>query len=174
MMRTLAEDLAERIRGDGNGSSDIWRAFADRELFARAVAALAVPFRGERYTKIAGIEGRGFVLGGAMAAHTGAGFVAIRKEDGWLPGEVLERVTEPDWQGRTHALRLQRAALGTEDRVVLVDDWYETGAQALAARELIEATGATMVGMSIVVDDLSDEARERLGRLHALLRADAL
>lgn len=172
-MRALAEDLAERMR-DGDGRADIWRAFADRELFARAVAALAVPFRGERYTKIAGIEGRGFVLGGAMAAQTGAGFVAIRKSDGWLPGEVFERVTEPDWQGRTHALRLQREALGPEDRVVLVDDWYETGSQALAARELIEASGATMLGMSIIVDDLSDDVRARLGRLHALLRADAL
>jgi len=173
-VRSLAEDLAESIRGDGNGSSDIWRAFADRELFARAVAALAVPFRGERYTKVAGIESRGFILGGAMAAHTGAGFVGIRKEDGWLPGDVLERVTEPDWQGRTHALRIQRSALVPEDRVVLVDDWYETGSQAIAARDLIEATGATMVGMTIVVDDLSDDARGRLGRLHALLRADAL
>jgi adenine phosphoribosyltransferase len=172
-MRALAEDLAERMR-DGDGRADIWRAFGDRELFARTVAALAVPFRGERYTKIAGIEGRGFVLGGAMAAHTGAGFVAIRKQDGWLPGEVLERVTDPDWQGRTHALRLQREALGAEDRVVLVDDWYETGSQALAARDLIEATGATMLGMSIVVDDLSDDVRARLGRLHSLLRADAL
>jgi adenine phosphoribosyltransferase len=172
-MRALAEDLAERMR-DGDGRADIWRAFGDRELFARTVAALAVPFRGERYTKVAGIEGRGFVLGGAMAAHTGAGFVAIRKQDGWLPGEVLERVTEPDWQGRTHALRLQREALVPEDRVVLVDDWYETGAQALAARELIESTGATMLGMSIVVDDLSDDVRTRLGRLHSILRADAL
>ena len=78
-MRTLAEDLAERMREGGDGRSDIWRAFADRELFSRVVAALAAPYRGERYTKVAGVEARGFVLGGAMAAHTGAGFVAVRK-----------------------------------------------------------------------------------------------
>jgi adenine phosphoribosyltransferase len=173
-MRTLAEDLAERMRDGDDGRSDIWRAFADRELFARTVAALAVPFRGERYTKVAGVEARGFVLGGAMAAHTGAGFVAVRKQDGWLPGDVAQRETEPDWQGRRHALRLQRGALVPEDRVVLVDDWFETGAQALAARELIEETGATLVGMSIVVDDLAEDVRGRLGRLYALLRADAL
>ncbi len=160
MMRTLSEDLAERMREGGDGRSDIWRAFADRELFARVVAALAVPYRGERYTKVAGLEARGFVLGGAMAAHTGAGFVAVRKADGWLPGDLAETVTEPDWQGHTHALRLQRDALDPDDRVVLVDDWFETGAQALAARQLIESTGATLVGMSIVVDDLSDEARD--------------
>jgi len=173
-VRTLAEDLAERMRDGDDGRSDIWRAFADRELFARTVAALAVPFRGERYTKIAGVEARGFVLGGAMAAYTGAGFVGVRKQDGWLPGDVAERETEPDWQGRRHALRLQRGALGPEDRVVLVDDWFETGSQALASRQLIEETGATLVGMSIVVDDLSEDVRGRLGRLHALLRADAL
>jgi adenine phosphoribosyltransferase len=173
-VRTLAEDLAERMRDGDDGRSDIWRAFADRELFARTVAALAVPFRGERYTKIAGVEARGFVLGGAMAAYTGAGFVAVRKQDGWLPGDVAERETEPDWQGRRHALRLQRGALGPEDRVVLVDDWFETGSQALASRALIEEAGATLVGMSIVVDDLSEDVRGRLGRLHALLRADAL
>jgi adenine phosphoribosyltransferase len=173
-VRALAQDLAERIRQGEDGRSDIWRAFADRELFARTVAALAVPFRGERYTKIAGLEARGFVLGGAMAAQTGAGFVAVRKQDGWLPGEVAERETEPDWQGRRHALRIQRGAMGPEDRVVLVDDWFETGAQALAARSLIEETGATLVGMSIVVDDLTEEVRARLGRLHALLRAEVL
>jgi adenine phosphoribosyltransferase len=133
-----------------------------------------VPFRGERYTKIAGLEARGFVLGGAMAAHTGAGFVAVRKEDGWLPGEVAQRETEPDWQGRRHALRVQRDAMGPEDRVVLVDDWFETGAQALAACALIQETGATLVGMTIVVDDLNEDVRGRLGRLHALLRADVL
>lgn len=173
-MRTLAEDLAERIREGGNGRSDIWRAFSDRDLFSRVVAALAAPYRGERYTKIAGVEARGFVLGGALAAHAGAGFVAVRKEDGWLPGDLAEAVTGPDWQGHTHALRLQREALGPEDRVVLVDDWIETGAQALAARQLIEGTGATLMGTSIIVDDLADEARARLGRLHALLRADLL
>jgi adenine phosphoribosyltransferase len=173
-MRSLAEDLAESIRAGDDGSSDIWRAFADRDLFARTVAALAAPFRGERYAKVAGIEARGFILGGAVAAHTGAGFVAVRKPGGWLPGDVDERVTGPDWQGRSQALRLQRGALAPGDRVVLVDDWLETGAQALAARELLEAAGATLVGMSIVVDDLPDEGRARLGRLHSLLRADAL
>jgi adenine phosphoribosyltransferase len=64
--------------------------------------------------------------------------------------------------------------MGAGDRVVLVDDWFETGAQALAARALIEETGATLVGMSIVVDDLNNEVRARIGRLHSLLRADAL
>jgi adenine phosphoribosyltransferase len=173
-VRSLTDDLADRIRGGEDGSSDIWCAFADRDLFARAVAALAVPFRGERCTKVVGVEARGFVLGGALAAHTGAGFVAVRKHDGWLPGAVAERESEPDGQGRRHALRLQRGALSPEDRVVLVDDWLVTGSQVLAARALIEETGATLVGMAVVVDGVSEEVRGRLGRLHALLRGDSL
>jgi adenine phosphoribosyltransferase len=169
----FAEELLSRFRWIG-GHADVLGLLADAGFLARAVVALADSFAGAGVTKVAGVEARGFVLGGAMAAHTGAGFVAVRKAEGWLPGELAEAVTGPDWQGHTHALRIQRDALGPEDRVVLVDDWFETGAQALAARQLIESTGATLVGMSIVVDDLSDEAREGLGRLHALLRADAL
>jgi hypothetical protein len=129
-MRTLAEDLAERIREGGNGRSDIWRAFSDRDLFSRVVAALAAPYRGERYTKIAGVEARGFVLGGAMAAHAGAGFVAVRKEDGWLPGDNAEAVTGPDWQGHTHALRLQREAL----RPRIAWCWSTTGSRPARRR----------------------------------------
>ena len=99
--------------------------------------------------------------------------MAIRKSDGFLPGEVIERVTGPDWRGETYGLRMQRHSLTSEDRVVLVDDWTRSGAKIVAARQLIESTGATLVGVSIIVDDLADDARPRLGRFHALLRADA-
>lgn len=170
-MGALATELAAHIRRQ---DGDIWPAFSDRELFARTVAAMAVPFRGERYTKVVGVEARGFVLGGAMAAITGAGFVPIRKDGGHLPGNVLSREADPDWKGRRHRLLLQRDAIVPEDRIVLIDDWLETGSQALAARALIEEAGATLVGVSIIVDDLRDEVRPRIGRLHALMRADEL
>src|SRR5262249_57364539 len=107
------------------------------------VAAVGGPYRGARCKKVAGVEARGFVLGGAMAAHTGAGFVAIRKADGFLPGEVVERVTGPDWRGQTYGLRMQRHSLTSEDRVVLVDDWTRSGAKIVAARPLLESTRAT-------------------------------
>jgi len=75
--------------------------------------------------------------------------VAIRKEAGLLQGPKVSLRTEADY--------------------VVVDDWAERGSQALAARRLIEECGATFAGLSIVVVQLDDETRERIGRVHALV-----
>lgn len=171
--RSLASDLIDRIAWV-NGHADVWRTFSDGPFFARLTAALAEPYRDERVTKVAGVEARGFILGAAVAAGLGAGFVAIRKQDGLFPGEKLTRTTEPDYRGNRWTLRLQRASLVPADRVLLVDDWAEVGSQAHAARLLIEDALATWVGASIIVDQLSEDARRRLGRVEALVRAGSV
>ena len=168
--RPLTAELIDRIAWV-DGHADVWRTFSDARLFRDLTAALAEPYRGERITKVAGVEARGFILGAAVAAQLGAGFVAIRKQGGLFPGEKLTRTTEPDYRGNRWTLRLQQASLVPADRVLLVDDWAEVGSQAYAARLLIEDAAATWVGASIVVDQLSEDARRRLGRVEALIRA---
>ena len=118
------------------GHADIWPFFTDRDLLARTVKALAEPYRAAGITKVAGIESRGFLLGGAVARELGAGFVAIRKEGGIFPGEKLERQTAPDYRSRELVLRIQRESVSPTDRLLLVDDWLETGRQAATARAL--------------------------------------
>jgi adenine phosphoribosyltransferase len=163
---TLQAELVARFAWV-DGHADVWRLFSDGQLLRRIATALAEPFRDA--TKVAGVEARGFVLGTAVALQLGAGFVAIRKDDGLLPGAKLTEATEPDYRGNRHVLRVQQAAVEPGDTVVLVDDWAEQGSQALAARELIERCGATFAGLAIVVDQLEDEMRTRIGRVHALL-----
>ncbi len=64
--------------------------------------------------------------------------------------------------------------LAGEDQVLLVDDWIETGSQALSARALIEGTGATFAGLAVIVRDGTPiEVQERLRRLHVLVDAEA-
>lgn len=157
-----------------DGHADVWRFFTDAALLRQLTAALADPFRTEDVSKVAGIEARGFIIGTAVALELGAGFVAIRKDGGLFPGEKVEQPTSPDYRGNTSTLRIQRSSLGKDDRVLLVDDWFETGSQALGAKELIEACGACLVGSAVIVDELSDDVRPQLGRLHALLLADEL
>jgi adenine phosphoribosyltransferase len=168
---SLRDDLVARFEWV-DGHADVWRLFSDGALLNRIVTALAEPFRDA--TKVAGVEARGFILGGAVAAELGIGFVAIRKEDGLFPGEKLSRRANVDYRGTEHVLRLQRSSLELGDRIVLVDDWAEHGAQALAARELIEEVGASFAGLSIVVDQLEEDVRERIGRVHSLVRAEEL
>src|ERR1700693_184365 len=102
--------LRERIAIDSEGLGNMWPVFYDATLFARVVAEMAAPFAG-LIDKVAGVESRGFVLGAAVAARLGVGFVAIRKSEGLYPGETLTALTASDYRGRQHTFRLQRAAV---------------------------------------------------------------
>jgi adenine phosphoribosyltransferase len=111
------------------GHADVWRWFDDADTLGMIAAALVDPFRG-RATKVAGIEARAFILGTACAIELGVGFVPIRKGGGIFPGPKAVAETSADYRGGSQMLRLQRAALTDGDRVLLVDDWLETGSQA--------------------------------------------
>jgi adenine phosphoribosyltransferase len=169
----LQARIVQRLRFV-NGHADNWRLFDDGDLFAAVVDALVEPFRGRAITKVAGIEARGFMLGGACALRLGAGFAAIRKGEGLFPGPKLTVPAAPDYRGNSHTLRIQTASLGERDRVLLVDDWCETGSQALAARTLIEAAGAEFAGLACIVDQSAPGVAGRVGVYHWLIRADGL
>ena len=115
----------------------MWRLFDDVECLRRIAEAVVEPLRGE-VTKVAGVESRGFIVGTAAALALGVGFVPVRKAAGLFPGPKAVVESEADYRGVRHALRVQRAALTAQDRVLLVDDWIETGSQARAAKRLIE------------------------------------
>lgn len=157
-----------------DGHADLWRVFRDGPALAEVVRALAEPFRDDRVTAVCGIESRGFLLGGAVAVELGVGFVAVRKADGLFPGEKLLRETDLDYRGLRHVLRMQRSVLAPGDRVLLVDDWIETGSQALAVRGLVAEAGAELAGCAVLVDQLDPARRPRIGRVHALLPAEEL
>ena len=119
---------------------------------------------------MAAVEARGFIVGSAVAVHLGCGFVPIRKAGSIHPGLKAERRTPPDWRGKESILRVQRAALGATDRVLLVDDWAETGSQAFTARTLIEECGADYAGLSVLVDQLTPEARSKLAPVFSVTK----
>jgi adenine phosphoribosyltransferase len=169
----LQARIVERLRFV-NGHADNWRLFDDAELFADVVDALVEPFRGRAITKVAGIEARGFILGGACALRLEAGFAAIRKAEGLFPGPKLTVPAASDYRGNSHTLRIQTASVGEGDRVLLVDDWCETGSQALAARTLIETAGAEFAGLACIVDQSAPDVAGRVGGYHWLIRADRL
>ncbi len=156
-----------------DGHADVWPIFADGPAFAAVVEALAEPWRRSRISHVLGIESRGFLLGGAVALQLGVGFVAVRKAAGLLPGPKLTVRSEPDYRGTRQLLRMQ-PVLGSADRVLLVDDWAERGSQATAVAELVERAGARLIGLSLIVDQLDDSRRARLGTISSLVRAAEL
>jgi adenine phosphoribosyltransferase len=169
----FAEELLSRFRWIG-GHADVLGLLSDAGFLARAVAALAEPFEGAGVTKVAGVEARGFAFGGAVAAQLGAGFVPVRKPGSIHPGPKAVQISEPDWRGLRLAYSVQRAAVTSDDHVLLVDDWAETGSQAFAARRLIEECGGRWAGLSLLVDQLEDDARARLDPVRAVVLAGEL
>ncbi|MFC8433955.1 phosphoribosyltransferase family protein [Streptomyces sp. NPDC057253] len=125
------------------GHAAVRQIFRAPEALASVVRGLAEPFRDDGVTAVCGIESRGFLLGAAVAVEFGVGFVAVRKSEGIFPGKKVTRRGDPDYRGVRQELRLQRAAVGPGDRVLLVDDWIETGSQASAVRSMVEECGVS-------------------------------
>ena len=172
-MSVLHDDLVERLQYF-HGHSDTLGLFADGDFLRRAAAAVADPFRDAGVDKVAGIEARGFVLASCVALELGAGFVAIRKPGSIHPGPKVELTAPPDWRGLETTLRLQRHVVAAGERVLVVDDWAETGSKALTARRLIELCGAAYVGLSLLVDQLPDAVRDELRPMAAVALAEEL
>jgi adenine phosphoribosyltransferase len=145
-----------------DGHSDTLGLFADGAFLRLAAAAVADPFRDAGIKKVAGIEARGFVLAGCVALELDAGFVGIRRPGGMHPGPKVELAAPRDWRGLETTLRLQRHVVSPGERVLVVDDWAETGSKALTARRLLESAGAVYAGLSLLVDQLPDDVRESL------------
>ncbi|MFD4633937.1 phosphoribosyltransferase family protein [Streptomyces sp. NPDC058284] len=173
-MTGAARDLVlEHFRWVG-GHADVWSVFRDARAFAAVVAGLVEPFREAQVTAVCGIESRGFLLGGAAAVELGVGFVAVRKGQGLFPGDKVERRSTPDYRGHEHRLRLQRSSLGRSDKVLLVDDWIETGSQATAVRDMVSECGGDWAGCSVIIDQLGEDQARELGPVRALLRFEDL
>ncbi len=141
---------------------DITTLLQDAEGLERAVRDLAKPYITSRITKIAGIEARGFILGGAMAVELGAGFVPIRKK-GKLPFEVVGHDYELEYG--SDRVEMHVDAIKPGERVLVVDDLIATGGTAEAACRLVEGVGGTVVATCFLVDLPDLGGRKRLEAL---------
>ncbi|SNC60300.1 adenine phosphoribosyltransferase [Kytococcus aerolatus] len=116
---------------------------------SRAVVADVVRRRAGAVDVVVGIEARGFILGSVMAHALGVGFVPVRKA-GKLPGET-HRVSYSLEYGEA-VIEMHQDALQPGDRVLVVDDVLATGGTAAACCQLVEACGATVAGVEVVLE----------------------
>ena len=148
---------------------DVTTLFADPRGFRMAVDQLLAPYAGQRIAKVAGLEARGFILGGAVAHQLSTGFVPIRKK-GKLPGATISQSYTLEYGEAVVEVHMDAMAPG--EKVLLVDDLLATGGTAEAGIRLIERLGAEVVGCAFVVDlpDLGGRAKlAKMGMdVHAL------
>lgn len=149
---------------------DVTTLFADARGFRMACDALLAPYAGERIDKVAALEARGFIMGGAMAHQLGCGFIPIRKA-GKLPGPTISAKYQLEY-GEAE-VEIHDDCISAGERILLVDDLLATGGTAKAGITLIEKLGGEIVGAAFFVDlpDLGGRARlESMGvELHTLV-----
>ena len=128
---------------------DVTTLFRDPRGFRLAVDQLLAPFVGQRIDLVAGLEARGFILGGAVAHQLSKGFVPIRKK-GKLPGRTIEQDYLLEYGSAT--VEMHDDAVEAGHKVLLVDDLLATGGTAEAGIRLIERLGGEVIGCAFVVD----------------------
>lgn len=128
---------------------DITTLLGDARAFRKAVDELVQPWAGGKIEKVAGMEARGFILGGAVAHQLSAGFIPIRKK-GKLPYETVTVAYELEYG--TDVMEMHVDAVAQGERVILVDDLIATGGTATGAIRLLQKMGAQVVAACFVID----------------------
>src|SRR5438477_3828143 len=148
-------DLKESVRSipdypkPGIVFRDITTWLGNARAFRRTVDELVQPWAGSKIDKVAGIEARGFILGGAVAHQVSAGFVPIRKK-GKLPHTTVRIAYSLEYG--LDEMEMHEDAVTKGERIVLVDDLIATGGTAEGAVKLLRNAGAEVLAACFIVD----------------------
>ena len=172
-MSDLQKDLLAAIRTipdypkPGILFRDITTLLGEPRAFRRAVDELVHPYAGRRISKVAGIEARGFILGGAMAHQLSAGFIPIRKK-GKLPHETVRVAYSLEYG--VDEMEMHKDAVAPGESVILVDDLIATGGTAEGAVKLLRQMGADIAAACFVIDLPELGGRKKLEDLGVTVR----
>ncbi len=148
---------------------DITTLLKNAEAMRLAADLLYERFKDRGFTKVVGIESRGFILGGILACRLGAGFVPIRKK-GKLPAVKISKTYQLEYGA--DVIEMHVDALKPDDKVLLHDDLLATGGTTLAALDLIKSTGVSEIAACYLVELAELGGRARIPaeyETHALL-----
>ncbi|WP_331371794.1 adenine phosphoribosyltransferase [Sinorhizobium chiapasense] len=173
MTATVQSELISAIRSipdypkPGVMFRDITTLLGNPKAFRRAIDELVHPYAGTKIEKIAGIEARGFILGGAIAHQLSAGFVPIRKK-GKLPHDTVRIAYSLEYG--VDEMEMHRDAIQPGERVILVDDLIATGGTAEGAVKLLKQMGADIVAACFIIDLPELGGRKKLEALGVNVR----
>ncbi|WP_429941050.1 adenine phosphoribosyltransferase [Agrobacterium vitis] len=172
-MTQISQELSAAIRSipdypkPGIVFRDITTLLGNPRAFRRAVDELVQPYAGLKIDKIAGMEARGFILGGAVAHQLSAGFVPIRKK-GKLPHTTVRIAYSLEYG--VDEMEMHVDAVQPGEKVILVDNLIATGGTAVGAVQLLRQIGADVVSACFVIDLPDLGGRKKLEALGVEVR----
>lgn len=128
---------------------DVTTLFKNSECLQGMIDELYEMYKDKGITKVVGIESRGFILGGALAARLEAGFIMARKP-GKLPAEVIEETYAKEYG--TDTIQIHKDAISPDDVVLLHDDLLATGGTMAAAHRLVKRCGVKQAYVNFVIE----------------------
>jgi adenine phosphoribosyltransferase len=148
-------DLKKEIREiqdypkEGISFKDVTTLFKNKEAMKYVTEAISGNFKNKGITKVVGLEARGFIFGGAVAAELDAGFVPVRKK-GKLPSDIITESYELEYG--MDSVEMHTDALNKDDVVLIHDDLLATGGTAMAALKLAKQCGVENIYFSFICD----------------------
>jgi len=138
---------------------DITTLLRDGAGFRQAIEALAEPYKGQAIDAVVGMESRGFIFGAAVADRLGIGFIPVRKP-GKLPAKTVKATYDLEYG--SDCLEMHCDAVDAGTKVIVVDDLLATGGTAKATVQLLKGQGATIVGVSFLIELVELGGRAKL------------
>ena len=131
---------------------DMTKLLLDPVIFNSLIEDMCKPFLNKKIDKVVAIDAMGFVFGARIAEKLGVGLILLRK--GGKIGVATKSLSFTDYSKTEKSLEVATVALKAEERVLIVDEWSETGTQLKTAIKLIESSGGKVIGISCVsIDD---------------------
>lgn len=128
---------------------DVTPIFGNPKVFSNLVNDLIKPFRKTKFDKIVGLDALGFIIGGAISNKLKIGFVPVRKGEK-LPGLKKIKTSFIDYTKKKKTFEMNKGSIKKGDKILIVDEWIETGSQVKAAIKLIEKQGGKVIGISAI------------------------
>ncbi len=162
----LKKELKKRMHEDSG-----YFISAYPKLFKKTILELIKPFRNKNIDKVMSPELMGMFYGPTIAYRINKPFIIILKS-GRAPKELVISKQYKDYSKKTKSIDVGKISLKKGERILFVDDVFETGESAKAAISLIESLGGKVVGISVVYNrlDKKDEGFFKKYNFHYLVK----
>ena len=156
----LVKRLLNAIPKDSIGRYDLLPVFKDMDLFTEIIKNLSAPYAG-KIDYVAAPEAIGWIMGSAIARELDVGFIPLRKKDRLpYPKEVLISQSYIDYSDKEKTLEIKNGYVKAGDKILIVDEWVETGVTLRCCMNLLEKFDCTIVGLATIGIDYRESTKD--------------
>jgi len=162
----LQDNILRRIRFKGLWTPEHLDLFLDHRLMEAIIFQMLKPFKKDKIDKVVALDSVGFIFGALIANKLKVGLVLIRKEG--TISSLSYKTTFIDYSKQKKILEIKKAySIRRGDKLLIVDDWAETGMHLIQAIKLLRKFRPKIIGISLLVNEMNEKQRKALSKYKA-------